>query len=710
MLLTRHKLLLAGIVWFGLAVLALAGLVAYAVLNVPLPPVPPTAVALALVQPPTVAQALAPVIQPTAGPSSTPSATNTLVVRSPTPSATSTSSDTPTETPTATNTARPTRTRRPTPTATDINGPAAPGNTQPPRNTAAPSVAPPPANTGSSPTNTVPPAPLPSSTGAATRLPPTAPPPPPPVPIADFWGVNGGPIDGNNSADPFDGDLAFNAVLREKSFDWMNQAGLRWFRNYGSDGIVYSWRFVEPAPGVYDWRAWDSLVLAAQQHDVNLLASIGNGVPQWANGSANWRAKPTDLYTNPMAATAFYQYVQHIVERYDGDGVDDMPGLTRPIKFWELWNEPDLRGANGGPASQFDGTVKDYVRLSQVGYSAVKAADPGAQVVGPSTSQAIGNTSLEPLFLWSWADWMAAGGLSAVDIVSFHLYPDANRWDASGGIDHILDGLDANRGGKPVWETEIGWAGGVSSGFEDKDNNFVRSVVLFWQRPAIQRYFWYDLLESETYDGSNNKGLMQSLSGGDARGIEPDPLFHPIYRVAESMARMLAGFGAPSAVDVGGAARAYHFSGGGRDVWVVWKRDSSGVTTVNIDTGGRQVQAVGVYGEASGGAYPGGPLTVGAAPVYLTTQLDWNPNLGSVAGRVRHAGQAGQWADGAGGVAIRLSGPVNATVTTAGDGTYRFTGLPDGNYTVAVAGADPASQNVTVARNAPWGRTSFVVP
>src|SRR5436190_2036241 len=88
------------------------------------------------------------------------------------------------------------------------------------------------------------------------RPPPPLTPPPPPVPIADFWGINGSPLDGNSSTFPLDGNLSYNPALRAKSFYWMNQAGLRWFRNYGSDGINFSWRFVETAPGVYDWTVW----------------------------------------------------------------------------------------------------------------------------------------------------------------------------------------------------------------------------------------------------------------------------------------------------------------------------------------------------------------------------------------------------------------------------------------------------------------------
>ena len=717
MLLTRHKLLLLGLGWFVLAVLALAGLGIYAALDVPLPLLPSTEVALAYLPAPTVAlPQFVSHSSATAAMTATTTPTLALVVKSPTPTTTPGPTDGPTPTPPPNATAATAGAATTNPTLADSTSPPAATFTAPPGASGTPAQRPT-ASTATTANTAAPPAPTHTAApppATNTSIPPTLAPPPPPVPIADFWGINGGPLDGNDTTVPLDGNLSYNPALRAKSFYWMNQAGLRWFRNYGSDGINFSWRFVEPAPGVYDWSAWDGLVRAAQQKDVSLVASIGNSVPQWANGSTDWRVKPTDLYTNPMPNSAWYQYVQHVVQRYDGLGPNSMPGLTRPIKFWELWNEPDLRDAGNAPSfppHQFNGNVADYVRLTQVGYGAVKAADPGAQVVGPSTSQMAGNTGRAPWFLWNWSDWINAGGLNFVDIVSFHVFYDRNGWDVNGAVDNLLNGLDANRGGKPVWLTEVGWAGGATSDYQDEDNNFVRSVVLFWQRPAIQRYFWYDLQESETYAGSNNKSFLQTLNGGAAKGTEPDPLFHPIFRVAQVMARMLAGFGSgthPTAVDVGGAARAYHFSRAGLDVWVAWQRAPSGTTTINLDTGGRTVREVGLYGD-SGSLFSGGALTIGPAPVYLTTQLDWNPNLGTITGRVSHSSQAGQWSDGASGATVTLAGPLNASATTDADGNYVFTGLPDGAYVVAVAGASPASQSVTVASQAPWGRTSFTV-
>jgi hypothetical protein len=57
---------------------------------------------------------------------------------------------------------------------------------------------------------------------------------------------------------------------------------------------------------------------------------------------------------NPIDWTAYQIWVSKVVERYDGDGTDDMPGLKMPIKYWEVMNEPDLNYLNNLSASESD--------------------------------------------------------------------------------------------------------------------------------------------------------------------------------------------------------------------------------------------------------------------------------------------------------------------------------------------------------------------
>jgi len=76
---------------------------------------------------------------------------------------------------------------------------------------------------------------------------------------------------------------------------------------------------------------------------------------------------PKEEYLDDYAA-----YVTAVVERYDHDGVDDMPGLFYPIhdygverEFTDFWPR----------------TAEEYVRLLRITYPAIKAADPEANVL-----------------------------------------------------------------------------------------------------------------------------------------------------------------------------------------------------------------------------------------------------------------------------------------------------------------------------------------
>ena len=454
---------------------------------------------------------------------------------------------------------------------------------------------------------------------------------------------------------------------------------------------------------------------SAQQHHVTLLASIGNSVPQWANGSSDRRDKPLDLYTDPMQTTSWYRYVYNFVERYDGDGVSDMPGLIQPVKYWELWNEPDLKRFWEMPFDQphqFNGNVTDYVRLQAVGYAAAKAADPEARIVGPGTAQTTGNTYYGPYFLWNWDDFVAAGGLDSVDIISFNHYFNDNLWDEDGSIEWTLGMVDGGRHGKPVWITETGWTGGLTD-YQDKARSLVRSVIIFWSQPWMGRYFWYHFQTVDGVSDDANRGLIQTIVGSGARGAEPDPLFQVAYRTNELMMKILGTFTAddhPAVLDVGSSARAYHFSRGGLEVWVAWLRASDGSGSINLDTGGRTVRVISLYGQDLG-TFSGGTLGVSPDPVYLTTDLSWDQNVGRITGRLHDAAHPNDWNNGLGGVTVAINGPVNAYVITDPDGNYSFAGLPEGDYSVTVPGrvTSPPSRQVTVAREAYWGRTSFAV-
>ena len=90
---------------------------------------------------------------------------------------------------------------------------------------------------------------------------------------------------------------------------------------------------------------------------------------------------------NPNDWTAYESWVEAIVERYDGDGVDDMSGLEIPIKYWEVMNEPDLQYQSTLPEEDqsrlnfYKQGPIEYGALLQHTYTAIKTADPDAYVL-----------------------------------------------------------------------------------------------------------------------------------------------------------------------------------------------------------------------------------------------------------------------------------------------------------------------------------------
>jgi len=70
-----------------------------------------------------------------------------------------------------------------------------------------------------------------------------------------------------------------------------------------------------------------------------------------------------------------------MVERYDGDGIDDMPNLRYPIKHWEVMNEPDLQPDETARLQFYRETANDYADLLIKTSQYIKQADSEAQVL-----------------------------------------------------------------------------------------------------------------------------------------------------------------------------------------------------------------------------------------------------------------------------------------------------------------------------------------
>lgn len=151
----------------------------------------------------------------------------------------------------------------------------------------------------------------------------------------------------------------------------------------------FVWNTTEKTPGSYEWSAVDQQVRQWQNNRVAVLATIWpfaawdqltcHSTQPQASGTV-FRDLPSRLYA-PCDQQAYTRWLTALVDRYDGDGVNDMTGLQYPIRHWEVANEPELQGSPQSDMTFFQEGPQVYLELLQASYAAIKAADPNAVVL-----------------------------------------------------------------------------------------------------------------------------------------------------------------------------------------------------------------------------------------------------------------------------------------------------------------------------------------
>lgn len=147
--------------------------------------------------------------------------------------------------------------------------------------------------------------------------------------------------------------------------------------------IPIGWASVQPTQGSpFDWSGFDNQVEEAAKAGIKVLPFL-SGAPEWAVpgkavAGAGVLKAPARLPVSGTARTGWVSFLTAAVARYGPTGSfwSEHPGVPkRPIREWQIWNEPNFKYfiAKPNPA--------EYGELVRISYNALRAADPGAQVV-----------------------------------------------------------------------------------------------------------------------------------------------------------------------------------------------------------------------------------------------------------------------------------------------------------------------------------------
>ena len=184
------------------------------------------------------------------------------------------------------------------------------------------------------------------------------------------------------SSNPDDSIFGLGYVVLEPGYaELYAKTGIKWIKLPD-----LSWKRLEPKPPVggrhnYQWPLLDKIVKAYQAAGFRFIVLL-RAKSTWASRSlrdASMDAKGTGggIVTTPPKPEYWDDYadwVSAVVERYDGDGIADMPGLRFPILDYEIESEAQHSGT-------WQASIDDYLKLLATAYDAAKKANPKTRII-----------------------------------------------------------------------------------------------------------------------------------------------------------------------------------------------------------------------------------------------------------------------------------------------------------------------------------------
>jgi hypothetical protein len=267
----------------------------------------------------------------------------------------------------------------------------------------------------------------------------------------------------------------------------------------GVDSVraIFAWYEIEPAPLVYDYERPDRLVALAARHRLRLLPVVLHP-PEHAKQQPGTEGSP------PRDNEEYARLTRALVRRYGRTGSfwSAHPELPyRPVREWQVWNEPHLDGYWNAPRNDWP---RGYADLLAAADRAIKAEDPGARVV------------LAALADYSWrhlARLYREGARRHFDVAAVNLY--TSRPDlVLRGVTHVRRVMKRHREArKPLYLTEVGWPASLGRNprpaarwqraWETTDRGMARRLSRFFALVAarrralgLSRVYWYNWASS----------------------------------------------------------------------------------------------------------------------------------------------------------------------------------------------------------------------
>ncbi len=254
----------------------------------------------------------------------------------------------------------------------------------------------------------------------------------------------------------------------------------------GVDELIMSigWDDYEPSRGNYDFAWLHDFANLAAQYGIKLRPYICY-TPAWA-GDGNWNSPPNDYQD-------WYNFCYAL-----GTAMSSHPNVVS-YEIWNEWND----------AMWWNGTFAQYVQLLTTGSSALRTADPDAQIIMgglvwphyeaiDACTQGTTEQSFEIAPFHVYREWYGTR-----DPLETYLDPQYTDW--------YVPTINNNGEGEPIWANEVGYST-LDRGEEKQRSYFARAVPYLFASNA-------SLGEIDHFDAYEIKDL-----GPDAPVIGPDDI------------------------------------------------------------------------------------------------------------------------------------------------------------------------------------------
>ncbi len=237
----------------------------------------------------------------------------------------------------------------------------------------------------------------------------------------------------------WDGEIEMHAPesLRDAENARMAKSGVETKR------IAFEWMRAQKSKSApFNHTKTDRAVRHATAHGIDILPVVILA-PKWA------RQYPNVGHSPPKSFADYTRYLRALIARYGENGsfwLENPLVPKRPIRQWQIWNEPHLQYQWSIPTGQ--DYAPGYGKLLRASYKAIKAEDPGATVV-------LGGVSNES---WKYLDHMYRKGKikGAFDVAALHPYTSKPEGIITLTKRFRIVMRRHGDGAKPLWITELG--------------------------------------------------------------------------------------------------------------------------------------------------------------------------------------------------------------------------------------------------------------